>query len=47
MPPVSPPSEHPELLRSAVANLVDRCHPLVRLAGLIGWHRFATAFGPL
>ena len=47
MPPVSPPSEHPELFRSALANLVDRRHPLVRLAGLIDWDRFATAFGPL
>ena len=28
-------------------NLVDRRHPLVRLAGLIDWERFATAFGPL
>ncbi|WP_372623322.1 transposase [Falsiroseomonas sp.] len=28
-------------------NLVDRRHALVRLAGLIDWQRFATAFGPL
>jgi hypothetical protein len=28
-------------------NLVDPKHPLVRLAGLIDWERFATAFGPL
>ena len=34
MPPVSPPSEHPELFRSALVNLVDRRHPLLRLAGL-------------
>lgn len=47
MPPISPPSEHPELFRSALLNLVDRRHPLVRLAGLIDWERFATAFGPL
>jgi IS5 family transposase len=47
MPPVSPPSEQPELFRSALVNLVDRRHPLVRLAGLIDWDRFATAFGPL
>ena len=47
MPPKSPPSEHPELLRSALVNLVDRRHPLVRLAGLIDWERFAAAFGPL
>ena len=47
MPPKSPPSEHPELFRSALVNLVDRRHPLVRLAGLIDWERFAAAFGPL
>jgi IS5 family transposase len=47
MPPKSPPSEQPELFRSALVNLVDRRHPLVRLAGLIDWERFATAFGPL
>ena len=46
MPPKLPPSEHPELFRSALVNLVDRRHPLVRLAGLIDWERFATAFGP-
>jgi hypothetical protein len=37
MPPKSPPSEHPELFRSALVNLVDRRHSLVRLAGLIDW----------
>jgi IS5 family transposase len=47
MPPKSPPPEQPELFRSALVNLVDRRHPLVRLAGLIGWDRFAAAFGPL
>ena len=47
MPPKSPPSEHPELFLSALVNLVDRRHPLVRLAGLIDWDRLATAFGPL
>ncbi|MGK7871623.1 IS5 family transposase [Falsiroseomonas sp. E2-1-a20] len=47
MPPKSPPSEQPELFRSALVNLVDRRHPLVRLAGLIDWERFTTAFGPL
>lgn len=46
MPPKLPPSEHPELFHSALVNLVDRRHPLVRLAGLIDWERFATAFGP-
>jgi IS5 family transposase len=47
MPPVSPPPDQPELFRSALVNLVDRRHPLVRLAGLIDWDRFAIAFGPL
>jgi IS5 family transposase len=47
MRPKSSPSEPPELFRSALVNLVDCRHPLVRLAGLIDWERFATAFGPL
>jgi transposase, IS5 family len=47
MPPKSPPPEQPELFRSSLANLVDPKHPLVRLAGLIEWRRFAEAFGPL
>jgi IS5 family transposase len=47
MPPKSPPPEQPELFRSSLANLVDPKHPLVRLAGLIDWRRFAEAFGPL
>jgi IS5 family transposase len=47
MRPKSPPPEQPELFRSALMNLVDPRHPLVRLAGLIDWHRFAAAFGPL
>lgn len=47
MPPKSPPQEQPELFRSALMNLVDPRHPLVRLAGLIDWQRFAAAFGPL
>jgi hypothetical protein len=47
MPPKSSPPEQPELFRSALVNLVDRRHPLVRLADLIDWERFATAFGPL
>jgi IS5 family transposase len=47
MPPKLPPPEQPELFRSALVNLVDPKHPLVRLADLIDWDRFATAFGPL
>ena len=47
MPPKSPLPEQPELFRSALVNLVDTRHPLVRLAGLIDWERFAAVFGPL
>lgn len=47
MQPKPSPSEQPELFRSALANMVDPKHPLVRLARLIDWERFATAFGPL
>ena len=47
MPPKSPPSEQPELFRSALVNLVDPRHHLVCLAGLVDWDRFAAAFGPL
>ena len=36
-----------DLFRARLANLVDRRHPLVRLAGLIDWGRFETEFGPL
>jgi hypothetical protein len=35
MPPKSSPPGQPELFRSALVNLVDPKHPLVRLAGLI------------
>jgi IS5 family transposase len=47
MPPKSSPPVQPELFRSALVNFVDPKHPLVRLAGLIDWERFRTAFGPL
>ena len=47
MPPNLSRSEQPELFRSALINLVNRRHPLVRLAGLIDWQRFAEAFGTL
>jgi hypothetical protein len=47
MPPKSSPSEQPELFRSALVNLVDPKHPLLRLAGPIDWESFRTAFGPL
>ena len=41
------PIEQPELFRARLGNMVDLRHPLVRLAGLIDWDRFETAFGPL
>jgi len=47
MPPKSPPPAPPEPFRAGLADLVDPKHPLARLAGLIGWERFAEAFGPL
>jgi IS5 family transposase len=47
MQPKSSPPEQPKLFRSALVNLIDPKHPLVRLAGLIDWERFATAFGSL
>jgi hypothetical protein len=49
-PPIAPkssPPDQPELFRSALVNLVDPKHPLVRLAGLIDRDRFRTAFGRL
>lgn len=45
MPPQAPPPDHPELFRSALVNQVDQRHPLVRLAGLIDWDRFASKRG--
>jgi IS5 family transposase len=47
MPPKSPPPHQSELFRSSLANMVDPKHPLVRLAELIDWERFARTFGPL
>jgi IS5 family transposase len=48
MRPKQPEAEPQEdLFRAGLANLVDPRHPLVRLAGLIDWGRFGTAFGPL
>jgi IS5 family transposase len=44
-PPRAEPQE--DLFRARLENLVDRRHPLVRLAGLIDWGRFETTFGPL
>jgi transposase, IS5 family len=48
MRPKQPEAEPQEdLFRARLANLVDPRHALVRLAGLIEWERFETAFGPL
>ena len=41
------PSDDLELFRSRLDNIVDARHPLIRLAKLIDWERFATTFGPL
>jgi IS5 family transposase len=40
-------SETPELFRARLENLIDRRHPLVRLAELIDWRVFEESFGPL
>ncbi|HEX8374297.1 MAG TPA: IS5 family transposase [Geminicoccaceae bacterium] len=48
MRPKQPTAEpQDDLFRARLANLVERRHPLVRLAGLIDWGRFETEFGPL
>ncbi len=48
MRPKDPPaSSDLELFRSRLENIIDARHPLVRLARLIDWQRFAEAFGPL
>jgi transposase, IS5 family len=48
MRPKQPETEPQEdLFRARLENLVDPRHPLVRLAGLIDWGRFAVEFGPL
>ena len=48
MRPKQPTAEdQDDLFRARLANLVDRRHPLVRLAGLIDRGRFETEFGPL
>src|SRR5215212_10759424 len=44
-PPAAEPQE--DLFRARLENLVDLRHSLVRLAALIDWGRFETAFGPL
>ena len=48
MRPKQPKAEPQEdLFRARLQNPVDPRHPLVRLAGLIDWGRFETAFGAL
>jgi IS5 family transposase len=39
--------ETPELFRARLENLIDRRHPLARLAELIDWQAFEDSFGPL
>jgi IS5 family transposase len=39
--------ETPELFRARRENLIDRQHPLARLAELIDWRAFEESFGPL
>ncbi len=47
MRPQQPTAEdQDDLFRARLANLVDRRHPLVRLAGLVAWGRFEAEFGP-
>lgn len=43
--PKAAPSE--DLFRARLSNQLDLRHPLIRLAGLIDWERFATKFGAL
>jgi hypothetical protein len=45
--PKSPPQDQSKLFRPCLVNPVDPKHPLVRLAELIAWDRFAEAFRPL
>ena len=47
MRPRSPTPEQPELFRASLDAIIDPRHPMVRLAALIDWQRFAEAFGPL
>lgn len=36
-----------DLFRARLSNQIDLKHPLVRLAELIDWQRFESAFGVL
>lgn len=48
MRPKAPERPDPDdLFRARLSNQLDRKHPLVRLAGLIEWPRFESAFGAL
>jgi IS5 family transposase len=46
-PPAPETQRSDDLFRARLSNLLDPKHKLVRLAGLIDWQRFETAFGPL
>ncbi len=45
MPPKKPKLRDDELFRMQLTNMIDRAHPLVKLAGLIDWSRFDGACG--
>ena len=46
-PPAPETPRSDDLFRARLSNLLDPKHKLVRLAGVIDWQRFETAFGPL
>src|SRR5262244_3669196 len=48
MRPKEPPATTPDdLFRARLSNIINPRHALVRLAQLIDWRMFETAFGPL
>ena len=48
MRPKEPPATTPDdLFRARLRNIINPRHELVRLAQLIDWRMFETAFGPL
>ena len=45
MRPCRPSAGHADLFRERLDNIINPCHPLVRLAGVVPWDRFDEAFG--
>lgn len=45
MRPSRPSAGHADLFRERLDNIINPCHPLVRLAGVVPWDRFDEAFG--